>query len=177
MGRINAWWFAFNLAKDHPLTGGGFNTFTPRLFQIYAPEPDDFHDAHSIYFEILGEQGFVGLGLFLSLGAITLLTARRVARQARRHKQLAWAGDLASLVQVSLIGYAVGGAFLGLAYFDLYYHLIAIVVVLQAIVSRSLHSIRAEEIKANREAAVAAAAAAGKVSRSSTDRQSIRSWK
>lgn len=138
MGRINAWWFAYNLAKDHPMTGGGFNTFTPQLFSKYAPIPEDFHDAHSIYFEVLGEQGFFGLALFLTLGALTIFAARRVAKMSRPHQQLSWAYDLASLVQVSLIGYAVGGAFLGLAYFDFYYHLIAIVVVLQAIVVRSI---------------------------------------
>ncbi len=138
MGRINAWWFALNLAKDNPLMGGGFRTFTPELFRIYAPEGEDFHDAHSIYFEVLGEQGFVGLGLFLALGALTLLTAQRVAKQAKLYPQLLWAYDLASLVQVSLVGYAVGGAFLGLAYFDFYYHLVAIVVVLQAIVRQQI---------------------------------------
>src|SRR5262249_24182418 len=39
-GRINAWWFAFNLAKSRPLTGGGFGTFDPELFKRFAPNPD-----------------------------------------------------------------------------------------------------------------------------------------
>ena len=41
------------------------------------------------------------------------------------------------MVQVCLVGYAVGGAFLGLAYFDLYYHLIAVLVILGAIVAEA----------------------------------------
>ena len=53
MGRINAWYFAFNLAKANPITGGGFDVFTKELFHSYAPDPLDHHDAHSIYFEIL----------------------------------------------------------------------------------------------------------------------------
>ncbi len=128
-GRINAWWFAYNLALDHPLTGGGFGTFTKSLFMVYAPNPQDHHDAHSIYFEVLGEHGFVGLGLFLSLGALALLSAGHTARLCKDIPQLAWISDLNKLVQVSLVGYAVGGAFLGLAYFDLYYHYVAIVIV------------------------------------------------
>jgi len=32
------------------------------------------------------------------------------------------------MIQVSLIGYAAGGAFLGMAYFDLPYHLVIILV-------------------------------------------------
>ena len=37
------------------------------------------------------------------------------------------------MTQVSIIGYAVGGAFLSLAYYDLYYYLIVVLVVLQKI--------------------------------------------
>ena len=127
-GRINAWWFAYNLALDHPLFGGGFGTFTKNLFMVYAPDPVDHHDAHSIYFEVLGEHGFVGLGLFLTLGALSILTAGSTVRRCKKVPELAWCADLNRLVQVSLVGYAVGGAFLGLAYFDLYYHYIAIIV-------------------------------------------------
>ena len=43
MGRINAWYFALNLAKDRPLVGGGFEAFTPELFERYAPEPEVVH--------------------------------------------------------------------------------------------------------------------------------------
>jgi uncharacterized membrane protein len=37
------------------------------------------------------------------------------------------------MVQVSLVGYASAGAFLGLAYFDFYYTLIAIVVLCKVV--------------------------------------------
>lgn len=134
MGRINAWWFAYNLALDHPIFGGGFHTYSHELFDKYAPDPEDFHDAHSIYFVTLAEHGFVGLVVFLLIGSLALLTAGSIMRRARGDPELQWAGDLASMVQASLVGYAVGGLFLGLAYFDLYYHLLAIVVVLKVIV-------------------------------------------
>jgi probable O-glycosylation ligase (exosortase A-associated) len=129
MGRINAWWFAWNLAKARPLTGGGFETFTPSLFSIYAPNPRQYHDVHSIYFEVLGEHGFVGLVLFLALGFMAWRTATLVAKRARQSPELKWLADLVTMVQVSLIGYAAGGAFLGLAYFDLAYHLVAMIVI------------------------------------------------
>ena len=50
-------------------------------------------------------------------------------RLAKRNPELKWASDLAAMLQVALIGYAVSGAFLGLAYFDYYYHLIAIALI------------------------------------------------
>ncbi len=122
MGRINAWWFAFNLAKDYPITGGGFQVFTPELFHTYAPTPEDFHDSHSIYFEVLGEQGFVGLVIFLAYGLSLMFLGGWVIRKANGIPELLWARDLAAMLQVSLVGYAVGGLFVGLAYFDLLYH-------------------------------------------------------
>jgi probable O-glycosylation ligase (exosortase A-associated) len=127
MGRINAWTMAFNLAKDRPL-GAGFESFQPYLFSLYAPNPGDVHDSHSIYFQMMGHHGFVGLALFLVLGLMTWRTASWIIRHARRVPEHRWASDLAAMVQVSLVGYASAGAFLGVAYFDLYYALITVVV-------------------------------------------------
>jgi len=138
MGRINAWGFAVNIANERPLVGGGFRAFTPELFMKYAPTPTDFHDAHSIYFEVLGEQGYVGLLLFVSLALIAFRTCGRIRRKAQPRPDLAWAGELAAVIQVSLVGFGVGGAFLGLAYFDLPYSLMAIVALTNAYVDRAL---------------------------------------
>ncbi len=145
MGRVNAWWFAYNLAKDRPVTGGGFDTFDRELFQRYAPDADDIHGAHSIYFEVLGEHGFVGLFLFLLLAALALRTSTWIVQHTRDRADMKWASDLATFVRVSVVGFAVGGAFLGLAYFDLYYHLIAILVLLRAVVERQLESATVSE--------------------------------
>jgi probable O-glycosylation ligase (exosortase A-associated) len=135
MGRINAWWFAFNLALDRPFFGGGFQVFSPELFLSYAPEPENFHDSHSIYFEVLAEQGFFGLGLFLALGYLALKESSRMARLDLGADH-AWLPQLAGLLHLSFIAYAVTGAFLGLAYFDLYYQLIAIVVLLKIMAAK-----------------------------------------
>lgn len=130
LGRLNAWAFAQNLAADHPIFGGGFQSFTKDLFLQYAPDPDDHHDAHSIYFEVLAEQGYPGLLLFLLIGVLTFVTCGRVRRRCRDSSELDWIFQLAGFIQVSLVGYAVGGMFLGLAYWDFLYHLAALTVVL-----------------------------------------------
>jgi len=132
MGRINAWHMAFNMAKDRPL-GGGFDSFQEYSFELYAPVPSDAHSSHSIYFEVLGEHGFVGFAIFLALGLSTWFSASWVIRRARRDRDKRWAADLAAMIQVSLVGYASAGAFLGLAYFDYYYVLIALVVLLKTV--------------------------------------------
>jgi probable O-glycosylation ligase (exosortase A-associated) len=127
MGRINAWHTAFNVAKDR-ITGGGFETFNAPTFEQYAPDPDNTHDVHSIYFEIMGEHGFIGFGLFVLIGLMAWRTGSKVIRRCQRDPDRKWAADLAAMTQVSMVGYATGGAFLGLAYFDYYYHLVIILV-------------------------------------------------
>lgn len=126
-GRINAWHTAFNVAKDR-VTGGGFETWIAPVFRRYAPDPFDVRDVHSIYFEVMGEHGFIGFGLFALLGLLAWIRARQIIRHCRKDAEQKWAADLAAMIQVSLVGYAAGGAFLGMAYFDLPYHLMIILV-------------------------------------------------
>jgi probable O-glycosylation ligase (exosortase A-associated) len=133
MGRINAWTMAYNLAKDRPL-GGGFEVSTRETFARYAPNPRDVHAAHSIYFQVMGEHGFVGLGIFLLFWFFTWRCAGWVYRNAGDGEDTRWARELAAMVQVSLVGYFVGGAFLSLAYFDLPYDLMIVAVVLRRLV-------------------------------------------
>lgn len=139
LGRLNAWEFAFNVAKDN-LMGGGFLTFTPKVFALYAPNPLDVHAPHSIYFQVLGEHGFVGLALFLSILFLGWRTGSRIIKACKDQPDLHWARDLAAMCQVSLVGYAVGGAFLSLAYFDLLYDILIIVVLLEKVLLKNLSS-------------------------------------
>lgn len=144
MGRINAWWVAWRVARER-FFGGGFELFQPEIFRVYAPEPEDWHDVHSVYFEMLGEHGFLGLFLFLALLAMTWRKCSAIIRMAKKCPARSWAADLATMIQVSLVGYMVGGSFLGLAYFDYPYHLIALVVVTYALANKPLPAQQAAE--------------------------------
>ena len=137
MGRINAWWMAFNVAKNH-IFGGGFMIYELAVAAMYSPDPEFARAAHSIYFQVLGEQGFIGLFLWLSIGVSTWITARRLIRMSGLHVDYRWAGELGRMVQVSMIGYAATGAFLSLSYFDLPYDIAAVAVL-------ALHFLRKEE--------------------------------
>lgn len=138
-GRIQAWTFAVDMAKERPLVGGGFEAFNYKNYERFSPNlvgqgTSTYHDVHSIYFEVLGEQGFVGLAIFLILGFSAWRIANKIIKLSKSSKQNKWASDLASMIQVSFIGYAVGGAFLGLAYSDLIYHLLAILILVLRII-------------------------------------------
>lgn len=127
IGRLNAWWMAFNLAKDN-FFGGGFMVSKPALFLKYAPDPLDLHAAHSIYFMVLGEHGFIGLFLFLTMWILVWRASGRLHIEGRKLPETMWLSHLGAMCQVSLAGYAVGGAFLSLAYYDLPYFVLVLVV-------------------------------------------------
>ncbi|MBF0371306.1 MAG: putative O-glycosylation ligase, exosortase A system-associated [Magnetococcales bacterium] len=136
-GRFIAWNFALEVVKDRPLIGTGFRGFSYKTYAIYSPE-NWARDAHSIYFEVLAEQGIPGLTLFVLMYLFTFQSGRWVIKNTKDRPELIWANDLAAMLQVSLVGYAVAGAFLGLAYFDLPYHFMAMVMITRRIVEKEL---------------------------------------
>lgn len=138
MGRINTWWMTFNLAKDNPILGGGFQIYEIPSFAKWAPDPNDIHAAHSIYFAAMGEHGFVGLAIFLTLCLLAWRACSSVVRLTKGRKELAWANQLGRMLQVSLIGYWVGGAFLSVLYFDVFYYLIMCIVLLKVLIENEL---------------------------------------
>jgi probable O-glycosylation ligase (exosortase A-associated) len=144
MGRLNAWGMAINLANDRPFVGGGFETFNLEIFRRYAPDPAYFQGAHSIYFQMLGEHGYVGLMLFLLLWILVWRDASWIINRSRNQSELRWASDLARMIQVSLVGYAVGGAFLNRAYFDLPYDLLVALVLTRLLVQKELTGLAAK---------------------------------
>ena len=102
------------------------------MFALYAPNPTDVHAAHSIYFQVLGEHGFVGLALFVLLWWLTWRSATWVRRTSASLPGMEATSRLVSMTQAALVGYFVGGAFLSLAYFDVPYDLLVVVVMLRA---------------------------------------------
>ena len=125
-GRLLAWQVAFHYAVDHFPFGAGFNgAQTPMIFHMYFPDEEQ-HAAHSIYFEILGDHGFAGLGLYLAILLLALRNAGRIRKQTRGNADLLWAYDLADMMRVSLISFYFGGAALSMAYSDVYLVLIAL---------------------------------------------------
>jgi len=127
MGRINAWWVASRIGLNY-YTGVGFNPATEDLFARFGEYPDIPRAAHSIYFQILGNHGFFGLFLFLAIWASTWLTCSWLRAQKNLPPEAKWTIEMGGMCQVALVGYAVGGAFLSLAYFDLPYNIMVLAV-------------------------------------------------
>ncbi len=140
MRRIHAWTAAWRLAIDRPLVGGGFEIVNdPTTHRKYNPGTLKIAGVHSVYFEILAENGFITLGVFVLLMLSTVASAVGVRRVARENN-LTRHAHYAQMLMISICGYAVSGAFLEMASFDLYYQMLAMVVALKAIVTRELEA-------------------------------------
>ena len=140
LGRVMAWKASWLIAMDHPLLGGGLHAVQRwPVWEMYRPSlrslewlgfngDDSFpRAAHSIYFEVLGDLGFTGLFLFLTILAVALWQCRSTYRRARLHPSLLWAADLARMLQISLVVYMVTAALLSMAYIEFVYIILALI--------------------------------------------------
>jgi probable O-glycosylation ligase (exosortase A-associated) len=148
MGRVVAWKLSFIMAVHHPFFGGGFKAL--EYFPVWKELSKEFfaypwfytgealpnttvaRAAHSIYFQVLGDHGFFGLGIYLATMATSFFKARKVAKIAKREGAPRWIVNLATTVQLSLFAFAVGAAALSFAYFDLIFTVFALAQVLES---------------------------------------------
>jgi probable O-glycosylation ligase (exosortase A-associated) len=131
--RLDAWEWAWNMALEHPVTGGGF-----RVFVLNRPQyaSGRYIEAHNSFFEMMAEHGFVGLGLFCCLLVGLYRTCAAVRRRARDHPGLLWAEHLARMVQVGMVAFVVGGSFVSVATSPFLYDFAAIAIGLRTVVER-----------------------------------------
>jgi len=150
-GRLHAWQFAWELAIRYPITGGSFETFTPGLEERFTPQ-FTFAGPHSIYFQTLGELGFVGLGIFMGVLGGCFYSLWHIRRRVRGQPSFAWINNYSLMLEASLLGYAVSGAFLPRAYFDLWFQLAAGTALLKILYERDRSQQVAEEASSPVEA-------------------------
>ncbi len=145
-GRIHMWQRAWALAQRSPLVGGGFhwsydpNVVNKVLLGSGVPKLESGLAPHSIWFEMLGDHGFVGLALFIAILASTFVDARWLVRHARRDPDLAWANNLGRMLQVALVGYCTGGSFATQGMYDGFYAVVIIAAAARRVVAAQLAS-------------------------------------
>lgn len=143
-GRIQSWKFATNVALARPIRSGGFDVWaSDSMWNEYGPPGAAHRAIHSVYFEVLGEQGFIGLGLYLLLFLLCWRNLGRIRRSARASPDSHWMADLSSMLQVSLVAFLAAGVFLPMAYLDPVFQIFALTIILQVLAKRELARVQA----------------------------------
>jgi probable O-glycosylation ligase (exosortase A-associated) len=136
MGRIYAWQAAINMALSNPLTGVGVDNFYVNYY-FYSPHWDGKnHAVHSTWFQVLGETGFVGIGIFVLLIASIYRSLSRVycINALNPNDQVA---VNANALKAGLIGFMVAGTFLTQAFTWPIYIILALTIALEKITVES----------------------------------------
>jgi probable O-glycosylation ligase (exosortase A-associated) len=141
--RLLIWQVCLEIAEERPLIGGGFRVTHSRdatnsLLHSSLKERNFGSAAHSIYFDVLSEHGWVGLALFVMIGGYSWLNCSWLIRRSRGRPELAWANTLGKMGQAVLAGFWVGGAFQSLAYFDAYWCLLFVFDAARRVVAREI---------------------------------------
>lgn len=131
--RVQSWEFATNLGLHHPVLGGGFGVWiSPYMWERYGPPTTKHRRAvHDVLFQVLAEQGVVGLCLYVLMLLIAWVHLSRVRRLARSDPETMWMYDLSGFIQVCLIAFLVAGSALPDAYFNFLFQLYAVIVLLR----------------------------------------------
>jgi len=133
MHRVVVWKMATVLAMNNPFFGEGFKAI--EYAPIWQKNTVDFHlldfiptpevnyyepvrAAHSIYFQVLSDHGFVGLFLFLLILLSAYLKLGAIKSRAKKKEMDLWVIQLADMLKISLIVYCVSGGTVAAAYFD-----------------------------------------------------------
>lgn len=149
--RVAVWAWTMDFAASHPF-GGGFDAFRQdsvaydKVITEKSGDATTIHTErvieharayHSSYFEMLGEQGYPGLGMWLLLHILGVVQMERIRRRYRQPPEgLEWVGPLADALQQAQIVYLVGGAFVGIAFQPFCYMLVGLQCGLAAYVGR-----------------------------------------
>lgn len=137
--RLTAWKAAWEIAKDRPLTGGGFQVIDDvATVKPYLSEFDSFAvGVHSVYFEVLAENGFITFVIFMALLFLSILSARSLRAGSYQRPEDQVFAKYGAMFGISLWAYSVTGMFLEFASFDLYYQIVAAIVISKVLVERS----------------------------------------
>ena len=141
-GRLHAWRAGTKMALAHPL-GVGAGNF-PNNFPKYraADAPNRWMTAHSMYFLVLGELGFLGLLLVLKLvfgnfRSNGRLRKRLVEEQERIKEPTRFAADIRTLnaFNASIVGLSVAGAFLSVTYYPHVFVMVGLCIALRRVIA------------------------------------------
>ena len=128
--RLLVWAWTWDYALQNPL-GGGFNVFLINRIESKGdgtqPGVVQFGRAfHNIYFAVLGEHGFPGLALYLSIQVLTFIGLHATRKRLRNHPEHLWCYELAGALQISLATLLASSNFVDVSFNPIIWNMLAL---------------------------------------------------
>lgn len=167
--RVAVWKWTLDYARTHPF-GGGFDAYRGNHVRFETikttgdagnqaiartPQTDKGRAYHSAYFEMLGEQGWPGLFMWLSISLIGIARMELIRYRYRAEAATRWAAQLASALQSANLIYLLGAAFVGIAFQPFFYMLIGAQIGLDTYLARRRAELLWQPIRRKRGALAA----------------------
>ena len=160
IGRVIAWKISSAIAVANPFFGGGFHAVqvqyiwdafktSPGLLGFLSLPVPEFaaKAAHSIYFEIIGDMGFVGFAIFMAILFRSIYVRFAIKRIALALGQgHAWATDMADMLALSVIVYMVAGSSVSLGYFEVIYIIAMLLELIKCYLNRRRRALKYEQV-------------------------------
>jgi putative inorganic carbon (hco3(-)) transporter len=128
MSRIHSWQAGWNMATSNPITGVGFRNYVMAYPTYHWSKP---YVAHNSYIQLMAENGFISLFLFLLLLFFTIQKLRKIRKNIPRNEKTQWLHNYSHMLEVAFYGYITCSMFLSRADFDLFYQFVGMVVALE----------------------------------------------
>jgi probable O-glycosylation ligase (exosortase A-associated) len=138
--RLAVWGWTMDYVQDHPF-GGGFDAYRGNKIRVVTEtsegsggqadvstsvEYDQARAYHSSYFEMLGEQGWPGLILWLLIHGGGLVRMEIIRARYKKREGSEWISAMANALQQAHLIYLVGSLFVGIAFQPFVYMLVGL---------------------------------------------------
>lgn len=147
--RLAVWSWTLDFVNEHPL-GGGFDVYRLNNLEIQLHEQTESNGVmttetktvtdrarafHSSYFEVLGEHGYPGLVIYLTIIIVALAQLRSLFKRFRDGDDV-WIANMSRAIAFSMITYMTGALFVGIAFQSTFYYFIAFTAALTQVAAR-----------------------------------------
>ena len=138
-GRVVVWRWTLDYVSERPILGGGFSSYRANAGELHQyidsgeqniRERSNGKDFHNAFFQVLGELGYGGLFLYLTL----IYMCFTLNRKTMRYSGIGWKNDLAKSTNMSLLVFCTCGMFIGVAYTPWVFYFLGI--------ATSLHNVK-----------------------------------
>ena len=156
--RLAVWGWTWDYVKEHPF-GGGFDAYRGNKIKVVTQnvdggggqadvstsvEYDQARAYHSSYFEMLGEQGWPGIILWLLIHGGGVIRMEILRARYKNSEAKLWISDMANALQQAHLIYLVGSLFVGIAFQTFAYLLVGLQIGLDTYASRKAREEKAE---------------------------------